>query len=253
MSLLNAIALISSPIKAALLAAGANPLCVEFVLHYIKGSQEEKTLPESTIKELHPWLTNVLEQHIRGERRYASCIASMPPGSKGDSWWNTLWGVVGQYRWEIESYDEKGFYIDCWDIWDFNVSGSSATIRIPVPKGMERMVKPLAKKLGVVCSISGGYLEVEETQLTKFNTEHQFTTKWKTFVSWDDLGIYPAYYLEDKENPLGQCHLIIENGYCIPKWREQELALQRRGIPMEGFSPEEYGRWGVHTYSYLWE
>jgi hypothetical protein len=198
------------------------------------GGQKEKTLPKWAIEELHENLIKDLRKKVLPDSlinayqnpwRTSTSVAS--GSTKKDGWWYSLKGVVGRYEFSIREFDEEGFKIKCWDMWDFN----HVDEEIKVPLKINPIIRSILKgsKLEYRIDQKGG-LFIKESSLCKYNDKHKFLTRWEDFVTWEELKIDPSEYLRDKENPKGKYYLLLSDSYIVPKWREQQYALSKRGL-----------------------
>jgi hypothetical protein len=158
-----------------------NPYAVEWVLHYIGGSQKQKTLPKELIK--------VTQAHIIYELMTKAAFSSSTlwgwanwHAYKGDTSWYThpTMGVVGGFVYKFTSYDNK-FIVTCIDRWDFNEYSAP----VALPNGVDiKILLKVAKKIGIPIT----YLEEEdifgirESWLSQFNDKHSFETRWEVEI-----------------------------------------------------------------------
>jgi hypothetical protein len=235
------ISLFGNSVKTNLEKIGASALSIEWVLHYLKGSQKEKTLPKEAVKSLRRGLKLELEDRLMGYLDYPflSCTAEAPRMSGHTHWWKSLMGVVGAYEWTVSSIEETGIKVSCWDTWDFNPSDKWVSIPIGHPHPL--LLKFLDSN-NIIYEVEDNELNIQERSLMTFNKGHAFMTKWEEFFSWEELGLNKNLYLEGKDNPYHQYHLLIKDGYICPKWREQQYALFKRGISVDLSTPEEWDK-----------
>jgi hypothetical protein len=217
-----------------------NLLAIEWLSHYISGSQKTKTLSESSIAELNPILASEISCHLRGVRKFSSCVSESPVGDT--CWWGGLDGVVGAYQFKIVNIGEQGVKVKCWDKWDFNIDGSR--LHIYIPKCLHRIMSLVLDVLRIDHLYNETHFCIEESILTRFNSSHEFYTRWETTVDWESIKLDGNDFVgKDINHPN---YLIIKDGYCIPKWMEQKVALEKHGIELS----YKYQEWYADLKSY---
>jgi hypothetical protein len=158
-----------------------NPYVVEWVLHYVEGSQETKSLPKDLISITKGQIACTLVRTFWFDENTLSGIAGWY-NYRGDSSYYThpTMGVVGGFSYKLISFEDR-FVVRCEDTWDFN--GSS--FLIPFPDFCDlRILINILKRVGIpVLMREDDEMEkiigVNETWLAQFNEKHCFKTVWE--------------------------------------------------------------------------
>jgi hypothetical protein len=171
-----------------------NPITLEWVEHYVRGSQTPKTLPTALIgytkRHLCVCLNNLRSSTLEGVAR---CYDE--EGYKSTDWYrHPTAGVVGGFAYKLISWEDK-FVFHCWDTWDFNPETSDGEdYLIPVPKtvDVEVLTKILKRFRVPIRKRSGNRVGISETWLSQFNHKHKFVTNWEVIV--EDAMSSPVNY-----------------------------------------------------------
>lgn len=187
-------------------------LAGKWLSHYAWGGGKDMILPikeASVAKEVKEALIKSWKAHVMSMMDYKSCVARCG-GLEGYQWWEGLAGVIGEFRWAPEIV-EGGVWFHCWDRFDFNPVYSD--LPIPMPKQLGKKVIEYALKKGYVTQadieiggymyhtpMQGGTLWVTESLLYKLAESGKFGkpffTKWKVFISNEELHPYEVSKLE---------------------------------------------------------
>ena len=174
-----------------------NPHVVEWVIHYVEGSQETKSLPKELVNITKgqicrtliatDWFDELSLTGIAGSFTYKGCC---------DYYTHPTMGVVGGFSYKLISFEDR-FVVRCEDTWDFNFSELNYVIPLPdfFKKTELRTLINILKRVGIpVVLEDDGSLGVSEHFLTQFNEKHCFKTVWEVElpskmscpISWKD-------------------------------------------------------------------
>jgi hypothetical protein len=168
-----------------------NPRCVEFVCHYIGGSQTPMCLTED--EEYATWcqvLDSLLWEDDNEEWRYNHVTGKgWVPCPNGEWLTHITMGLVGGFCFTTswEEVDGETFLVaHCHDEWDFNpnsLGGGGARLSLPdgIPSAKLFAVRAAARAVGVRISLDAEGPYVYEEDLVRFNEKHRFSTDWKLY------------------------------------------------------------------------
>ena len=169
-----------------------NPRAVEFLLHYLGGTQTDMVL---TDREIELTKGQVLEE-IEGSSRETlewqikkdGYIAISPSDLKNpyhaysliDAYFcHETMGVVGGFDCTID-FDKE--IAHCYDTWDFNTCSFQMTV--PCNPLVTPFLVLAFKLVGVkLTQVKLNSVTVCEESLTKFNENHKFSTKWEVSLN----------------------------------------------------------------------
>jgi hypothetical protein len=179
-------ALVSS-LTAAIKAAakfvpGINPRAIEFVCHYIGGSQTPMVLTGDEIALLKEALLEVI-------RYYPEDRQGGVPGHEGAWLTHPTKGLVGGFTYKLVLEGDQ-FVAYCHDRWDFNegLDGKGNMLCFPaLPGWLIKTASHLAGQVGITIHSEGDKYYLQESDLVKFNEAHAFTTDWVIPLSPGDL------------------------------------------------------------------
>ncbi len=190
-------ALIKSIKAAASFVPGINHRAVDFVCHYVGGTQTPMCLTDEEIQETKTQVLDALKWGCYDPDTRKGWVACPHDGE-----WLThptkgvvggfLFEVVGETAWNGEE-EYKILVCKCWDEWDFNPvqgSGQNGAARLELPPSIPSSVlaagRAAAKTLGVKIKIDTDGVYVCEEDLVRFNDKHRFRTEWEFEISqWD--------------------------------------------------------------------
>ena len=197
-----------------------NPRVVKFVMHYIKGTQEDMKLNEREILATkYQILMSMCRQ--RGMNKYDNNKSNI---EFGDTWIgenaycvdmvkqqdedlytdylayaylkSITMGVVGGFDYTIR----PDMVALCVDRWDFN-TGFAAELSLNIPRKLYRAFQALTRKLDIEWYImeldNGDYnVTIQEQDLTQLNETHAFDTLWEIDFEGESCCINMKEYRE---------------------------------------------------------
>ena len=206
-----------------------NPRVVEFVMHYVKGTQDDMTLNEREILATkYQILMSMCRQ--RGMNKYDN---GKPTIEFGDAWIaenaycvdmvtdydeslyeqslayaylrSVTMGVVGGFDYTIR----PNMQALCCDTWDFNV-GFASELSLNIPKKLYKAFQVITRKLDIewyTIELEDGDVNVtiQEQNLTDLNETHAFDTIWLVDFEGEccDINKYEYFkYLESMYNEV---------------------------------------------------
>lgn len=193
-------ALISSIKAAASFVPGINHRAIEFVCHYIGGTQTPMCLTEEETSATWWQVKNSIhlgyDEPGYGEYDHVTKRGWVPCPSGGWLSHQTR-GIVGGFvyktQWEEDEQGNPILVAYCHDEWDFNppMCGNTYSERLYLPKEIPSAklfaARSAARALGVriLSDEVGSY--VVEADLQKFNEKHKFSTDWELWYKPSDL------------------------------------------------------------------
>ena len=160
-----------------------NPRAIEFVLHYIKGSQTPMTLTDDEIEATKGQILRSLKSDdISYGEASITVDADTEKGIMDAFLTGKTTGLVGGFDYTID----ENMIAHCIDTWDFNTNNCFCLI-IYIPKPFVKAVKMLTKKLGIEDivniysrdNVDRHYITMDEGRLAVLNDKHAFTTTWE--------------------------------------------------------------------------
>ena len=173
-----------------------NYRAIEFVLHYIKGSQTPMTLRDDEIAATKRQILRTLksESYDFGEasitldddmfddkKTIMECFLT-----------GKTTGLVGGFDYTVD----ENMVAHCIDTWDFNTNNCFCLI-LYIPKSLIKAVKLMTNKLGLPEELvtiwredtAKPYLTVNEANLAVLNATHEFKTRWTVDFSGESCPI----------------------------------------------------------------
>lgn len=164
-----------------------NPRVIQFLLHYILGSQKEMTLTDREIVlSKSAVLSNIdFEQRkniknniitIHGARYCEGFTRTAPESSIEGFLSHDLDGVVGAFSFDLDPITCEA---RCFDMWDFNLDCGTLSLCVdPANWFVVLICSALAHLFPSVFEYVDDGFFIEEGELDVFNKQHAFTTKW---------------------------------------------------------------------------
>jgi len=157
---------------------GINPRAVEFLCHYIMGSQKPMKLNKNEIAATKLQIIDAIKNGYINEdgTGWVSCPS-------GDWLTHTTKGIIGGYLFKVSQTD-KGYIANCLDIWDFNGGQVSDILVVPdtIPSHLQKLGIKILEVLGVHIFDLEGDLCIAECSLAKYNEDHCFHTEWQVTI-----------------------------------------------------------------------
>ena len=195
-----------------------NPRVVQFVMHYVKGTQEDMTLTErevlatkyqilmSMCKENGMNKTTYSDDYWIGENAYCVEMATQEgidllTDYPAYAYLKSItMGLVGGFDYTIK----PNMMAMCVDTWDFNV-GFDFELSLNVPRKLYRAFQALTRKLDLEWYVielpNGDYnVTIQEQDLTHLNETHAFDTVWAIDFDGESCCIDKNDYLEYLES-----------------------------------------------------
>lgn len=189
-----------------------NPRAVEFVMHYLLGSNEDMTLNDIEIAHTKKqWMRQAMENKLGSLDFDEGAVNACHSDDCLDQWAydnggagskstpihtsaiylsGVTHGVVGGWDYVIDS---ENCVVKCYDVWDFNPT--SLDLELKVPNRFRKMFEKALSLFNVPFvphEMFGDYtvFEFSEMSLSYMNERHAFTTKWEFSLEGDSCPLY---------------------------------------------------------------